>query len=440
MREIILNEIEKEVLSRLKNTTHLCLYGAGTLSLRLLEFMFLNSIRIEMIIVSEKKDNPDSICGIPVVVRDEIPLDLRKELNVYIALEGKANRWIDIIQDHQFNMVYFFPYSFLEEIRELDFFHRFEVHGKKGYETNEYYIDMDFPYAEWRQFSVVCKKTEKTVARLCVDFDLGDVWQLYALLKSGEIQKLYSNVEHIPYFGKRGILDNNPSQTDIFIITTVKDKLVPSFEESPHYHPLQVGAVLSSVRKDCIQDDSGENISNRNRNYSECTGLYWIWRNTLDQQYVGLEHYRRRLGIDDSSLEYMNKNDIDFVVPTPQFTYKTVKEFFRTYLGEFDWNNLKESAISLYPEIEGCFDVFEKSHFYLPCNMGLWKREWFDKYCEFAFGIADRIYGEYNKKRIVRDDRYMGYIFECLHTLFVMMHKKDIKVMSADIEFVFENV
>lgn len=59
----------------------------------------------------------------------------------------------------------------------------------------------------------------------------------------------------------------------------------------PVYLPLHVGA---EGKQDLgyTQDNTGDNISAKNPNFCELTGLYWAWKN-LDADYVGLVHYRR---------------------------------------------------------------------------------------------------------------------------------------------------
>ena len=76
--------------------------------------------------------------------------------------------------------------------------------------------------------------------------------------------------------------------------------------------PLHVGrSVTNLLSKDCqplnenecqwmkdnmIGDDTGENISHRNRNYCELTGIYWAWKNYEkigNPDYIGFMHYRR---------------------------------------------------------------------------------------------------------------------------------------------------
>lgn len=57
------------------------------------------------------------------------------------------------------------------------------------------------------------------------------------------------------------------------------------------YLPIHVGA----EGKDPIgftPDNSGDNISTHNHLISECTGMYWAWKN-LPCEYLGLVHYSR---------------------------------------------------------------------------------------------------------------------------------------------------
>lgn len=58
------------------------------------------------------------------------------------------------------------------------------------------------------------------------------------------------------------------------------------------YKPLMAGNALLTEKSDISGDDSGENISDKNLNYSELTALYWIWKNA-QHDVIGACHYRR---------------------------------------------------------------------------------------------------------------------------------------------------
>lgn len=60
------------------------------------------------------------------------------------------------------------------------------------------------------------------------------------------------------------------------------------------YQPLHVGRKLHGDLG-YPGDDTGDNISHLNQYYSELTGIYWIWKNCKDVDYVGTSHYRRYL-------------------------------------------------------------------------------------------------------------------------------------------------
>ncbi|HIX95170.1 MAG TPA: DUF4422 domain-containing protein, partial [Candidatus Gemmiger excrementipullorum] len=72
------------------------------------------------------------------------------------------------------------------------------------------------------------------------------------------------------------------------IIATHKPYWIP---DDPMYLPVQMG---HAIHPDIgyTGDDTGENISDRNWNFCELTGLYWAWKN-IEADYIGLVHYRR---------------------------------------------------------------------------------------------------------------------------------------------------
>ena len=68
-----------------------------------------------------------------------------------------------------------------------------------------------------------------------------------------------------------------------------------SVPEHPLLYPIQVGAALADTHfPGFLHDDSGENISRKNRVYCELTAQYWAWKN-VEADYYGFFHYRRYL-------------------------------------------------------------------------------------------------------------------------------------------------
>lgn len=72
--------------------------------------------------------------------------------------------------------------------------------------------------------------------------------------------------------------------------------------KTPPYQPVQVGRAISQTELPfAVGDDTGDNISDRNRHYCELTAHYWAWKNLHDADYIGLNHYRRYFDFEGGS-------------------------------------------------------------------------------------------------------------------------------------------
>lgn len=81
----------------------------------------------------------------------------------------------------------------------------------------------------------------------------------------------------------------NNLQTQIYVFHY---KPGPVLIRVPNYVHIWAGKNKSSVPCEYTGDDTGIHISEKNKYYSELTGIYWVWKNTK-QDIVGSVHYRR---------------------------------------------------------------------------------------------------------------------------------------------------
>ena len=159
----------------------------------------------------------------------------------------------------------------------------------------------------------------------------------------------------------------------------------------PAYIPLQVGRI-DHPDYGYLGDDTGDNISDKNAYYSELTGLYWIWKNKADSDYLGLCHYRRYFLNADGELmkesEYETiLSEYDVMISQSrlgEYDYKTI------YGRSHDIRNLEltgEVIRELYPDYSDTFEeVITDNHCYVG-NLFVAPKELFCAYCEWLFSI-----------------------------------------------------
>ena len=76
-------------------------------------------------------------------------------------------------------------------------------------------------------------------------------------------------------------------KSEIYVVSHKQTRM----PEGKIYYPLQVGPAKETF-KGYLRDNTGDNIADRNQNYSELTAQYWAAHNR-QADVKGLVHYRR---------------------------------------------------------------------------------------------------------------------------------------------------
>lgn len=218
------------------------------------------------------------------------------------------------------------------------------------------------------------------------------------------------------------------------------------------------------LQNNMFGDDTGDNISEKNRFYNEVTSIYWAWKNrkALDNpKYVGFMHYRRQFIFDDAKqIWYLNNpwfapeseykiyclfdKDLPTLFSENQIV-KAVKEAdvliakpaeYNISVFEQYANDKREHVLSdlecvlriideKYPEYSDSAKEYINSHKHYFWNMFVMKWDIFDDYCKLLFGIffemEKRI--DISDRNIIRQ-RIYAYLAERITGIYITQLKK----------------
>ena len=77
-----------------------------------------------------------------------------------------------------------------------------------------------------------------------------------------------------------------------------------------NYKPVGLG--VNNFNNEWIRDNTGQNISNKNKYYGEYTFHYWFWKNMIDnisdKDWIGFCAYRRYWANNNLKSEFIEKN------------------------------------------------------------------------------------------------------------------------------------
>lgn len=208
----------------------------------------------------------------------------------------------------------------------------------------------------------------------------------------------------------------------LYIVSCHVDKpLTQSVPRSIYDVPIQAGAALTENRICELNDvdDCQENISSRNRRYSEATAMYWIGLH-LDSKYVGISHYRRRFDLSDEQLNEMMNDDVDIITTVPVDLGLSIEADYRKVLFSKDWDVFMEILKKRVPaDYDFAINCYESNMLHVG-NINIFKSDLYLDYWKWAFPILDEFWRLSPEKTDVYQHRDVGFIAERLSHLFVM--------------------
>lgn len=275
----------------------------------------------------------------------------------------------------------------------------------------------------------VTELVQKEVLPFLKEKGYGNVFSLTQHEEHLLMSSYYKSAGVFPVVESEGTSDGREMNFSLYEVKNDRDKPLSFHPELfPYEKTIQAGAALSEKSIADIKDDTGENISKKNRMYCEMSAVYWIWKNT-NYDWTGIEHYRRHLLIKPEMLT----DDIDVILPLPYMCYPHEMEQFLRFTTENVLEALLKALKDIHPnEHEEYYRILYGKYQYT-YNMVCARREVFDDYCRWFFEIT-----EYMEKHFADDvpelveTRAFSYVAEVLTNLYFMSHQKDLRIRHVE--------
>lgn len=430
--------VEKELITACRSKENIYIYGAGRNGEATYRYLEARGIEVRAFLVSDMAGNPDHRFGRKIIAIGDFQ-DRERGKNLIIV--PTAREWdvykeiYDTLVNYRIHNVYFFSKEMLAIVKEdgllqknRAFFHsalyhlgenisveaEYGIFAMTGEEGEEYHWRFPVHMAKEQEAENIQALFEEKSA--ITEFE--ELYGKYHVLPTKEVKNINQGERYAVYMARSHV----DRQTEI--------------EEFPSWIiPIQVGAALTEADICEVKDSTGENISERNGNYSECTAIYWMWKNASRTDYIGLCHYRRHFAIEENAISELAVLDIDVLLTSPSFIAETVETFFSTLIPSSDIKAMMEAIKRVCPEYLPATERFLKGRFYPPCNIFVMKYDIFQEYGKFAFSVTFEIEHFYDEMGYYRKDRYMGFIMECLLGIFMVKNKDRLKIAYADMKF-----
>ena len=241
-------------------------------------------------------------------------------------------------------------------------------------------------------------------------------------------------------------------------VSTHKEGFVPTAEP---FVPIQVGAAMLNESFCDLKDNTGLNISHKNKNFCELTAQYWVWKNGKQSDYVGFCHYRRYFDVSRRVQHtlYKKENTIenffeanqqesferilegsDFIVAKPFRYYHSIANTLSTIIQADDLAILERVIEEHFPDYREAFVFFMYHNNKISsCNMFITRWELFEQYSKWLFAVLEKVELEIKISAYTTPARVFGFLGEALLNVFLLRNKfriqeKPLIVFRDDVE------
>ena len=191
------------------------------------------------------------------------------------------------------------------------------------------------------------------------------------------------------------------------------------------YMPVQVGSAGKQSIPGFQRDDEGENISAKNPNYCELTGLYWAWKN-LQSDWLGLAHYRRhfsafastdpkrRVASGEFLLHMLDRCPV--ILPTERnyFVETNRTQYVHAHNAQ-DLDTVRTVIAERSPYVLSSYDESMRRTHGHRFNMFVMRRDLADAWCDWLFGVLFELEARLDISGYSPNDaRVFGFVSERL--------------------------
>ena len=239
-------------------------------------------------------------------------------------------------------------------------------------------------------------------------------------------------------------MKNNENQhNDVSIIVCCHKQ--DYYPKRPGFIPLHVGKAIAKEDLGIQGDNTGDSISEKNRNFCELTGHYWLWKNGPKTKYVGINHYRRYFDFNhklpygtnlyDTTLQEIGKNfsnlpdldavfsKYDIIIAKPNIHPLCGALNYKLLRISNDYDILEKVIAEKYPEYwTSYYKVMYLNNKFSSYNMFIMRHDLFDDYSKWLFDILFEVEKRISISEYPDQARVFGYMSEYLLNVFIHYH------------------